>query len=176
MKWYVMNVFSSKENSIKEEIEKVLKSKNYDQYVKQILVPKEKYFQVRKGKKIKAERNFFPGYVFIECDMNGELMQTISNVKGVLTFLKSSNGNPIPMSKKEVDEMLKKTDDSITDDITIDKLYAIGQKVTVIDGPFASFRGKIIEINKTKKTLKVEVTIFSRKTPIDLNVEQIVVE
>ena len=108
--------------------------------------------------------------------MNGELMQTISNVKGVLTFLKSSNGNPIPMSKKEVDEMLKKTDDSITDDITIDKLYAIGQKVTVIDGPFASFRGKIIEINKTKKTLKVEVTIFSRKTPIDLNVEQIVVE
>jgi len=162
---------------VKEDIEKVIETDNHTKFVKQVLVPKEKYFQIRNSKKIKAERNFFPGYVFIECDMNGELIRSIQNVKGVISFLKGSDG-PIPMSDREVKNMLSKVEDTknITDDVSIDKIYKIGQSVTVIDGPFASFNGNIININNVKKTVRVEVSIFSRKTPVDLNVEQITVD
>jgi len=176
MKWYVINVFNSKETKVKEDIDKVIEIDNHSKFVKQVLVPKEKYFQIRKSKKIKAERNYFPGYVFIECDMNGELQRSIQSVKGVISFLKGANG-PVYMSEREVKNMLSKVEEiQITDEIEIDKMYKIGQSVTVIDGPFASFHGDITEINNSKKTIRVEVSIFSRKTPVDLRVDQITID
>ena len=177
MKWYVINCVNTKEMKIKETIEKEIEIAGYSNKVNQILVPREKYFQVRQGKKIKAERNFYPGYIFIECDLNGELMRTIQAVKGVSGFLKGANG-PLPMNNRDVENMLKKAGeiDMVTDDISVSDMYEIGQSVTVIDGPFASFHGYIKEINNSKKTVQVEVSIFSRKTPVDLSIEQIVAD
>jgi len=177
MKWYVINCVNTKESKIKEEIEKTLELDGHDKKVSQVLVPKEKYFQVRQGKKIKAERNFYPGYIFIECDLNGEVMRSIQSVKGVSGFLKS-NGNAISMPKRDVENMLSKAGeiDKVTDEIDINQMYSIGQNVTVIDGPFASFHGAIKEINNSKKTVQVEVSIFSRKTPVDLSIEQITID
>jgi len=177
MKWYVINCVNTKEIKIKEAIEKVIETDGHDKKVNQVLVPRENYFQVRQGKKIKAERNFYPGYIFIECDMNGELMRSIQAIKGVSGFLKGVNG-PIPMNSRDVDNMLKKAGekDIVTDDIQVSDMYKIGQEVTVIDGPFASFHGAIKEINNSKKTVQVEVSIFSRKTPVDLSIEQITID
>jgi len=177
MKWYVINCVNTKEMKIKEAIEKELEIDGHDKKVNQILVPREKYFQVRQGKKIKAERNFYPGYIFIECELNGELMRTIQGIKGVSGFLKGATG-PIAMNKRDVDNMLKKAGekDLVTDDVNISDMYKVGQSVTVIDGPFASFHGFIKEINNSKKTVQVEVSIFSRKTPVDLSIEQITID
>ena len=99
-KWYIINVFNSKESKIKESIEKVIEVNNYTKFVEQVLVPKEKYFQIRKGKKIKAERNYFPGYVMIECDMNGELLREINRVDGVISFLKGADGQSLCLIEK----------------------------------------------------------------------------
>ena len=177
MKWYVINCVNTKEVKVKEAIEKVIEMDKHEKSVAQVLVPREKYFQVRQGKKIKAERNFYPGYVFIECDINGELMRSIQSVKGVSGFLKN-NGIALSMPKRDVENMLKKAGekDLITDEVNLTDMYKIGQSVTVIDGPFSTFQGSIIELNNSKKLVKVEVSIFSRKTPVDLNIEQISID
>ena len=177
MKWYVINCVNTKEVKIRESIEKTIEMDGHKKSVSQVLVPREKYFQVRQGKKIKAERNFYPGYIFIECDINGELMRSIQSVKGVSGFLKN-NGIALSMPKRDVENMLKKAGekDLVTDEINLSDMYKIGQSVTVIDGPFSSFHGNIIEINNSKKSVKVEVSIFSRKTPVDLNIDQITID
>ena len=174
MKWYVINCVNTKEVKIKESIEKVIEMDKHSKVVEQVLVPREKYFQVRMGKKIKAERNFYPGYIFIECELNGELMRSIQTVKGVSGFLKN-NGIAIPMPKRDVENMLSKAGeiDKVTDEVDITQMYSIGQSVSIIDGPFATFSGSIKSVNNSKKTVQVDVSIFSRLTEVDLGIEQI---
>jgi len=177
MNWYVINCVNTKEVKLKEEIEKIIDLDNHTHKVNQILVPRENYFQIRQGKKIKAERNFYPGYIFIECDFDGELMASIQSIKGISGFLKN-NGIAMPMPKHDIKNMLAKAGekDKITDEIDISKMYSIGQTVTVIDGPFTTFMGKITNVNSNRKTVQVEVNIFSRKTPVDLSIDQITID
>jgi transcriptional antiterminator NusG len=156
MKWYVMNVFNGKEKSVKENIERELENIKMTKYVNQLLIPKEKYFQVRNGKKIKAERSYMPGYMLIECEMNGELLGVIKNVKGVISFL--GNGkNPIPMTDKEINRILKKVDDLETKDTVYDHNLVIGQSVQIVDGPFSSMVGTITDIIEEKNKVMVDV-------------------
>jgi len=176
MNWYIINVFNGKETSILENIEKKIEIDGHSNKVNRVIVPKEKYFQVRNQKKIKSEKPYFPGYIFIECDIDGELIKSIQNVDGVIGFLKTKKG-PLPMSKREVKNLLSKIESvEITDNVSLDKVYLIGQNVKIIDGPFASFIGDIIDINDKKKEIIVDVVIFSRKTPVTLKPEQIVIE
>jgi len=177
MKWYVINCVNTKEMKIKEEIEKKIELDNHSKKVGQVLVPREKYVMIRNNKKVQSEKNYYPGYIFIECDLNGELMRSIQTIKGVSGFLKGSNG-PIAMTERDVRNMLKRAGekDEVTDETTISDMYSIGQAVTVIDGPFSSFNGKIVEVLASKNLLKVEVSIFSRKTPVELSAEQITVD
>jgi len=173
MKWYIINVINTKETQLVKTIMNEISIYNIDKHVSQVLVPKEKYFQVRQGKKIKAEKVYFPGYVFINCDINGELIRVIENVNGVKSFMKSANG-PIAMHKREVKNLLNKVEEeTITDNVSISKIYQVGQAVNVIDGPFSSFVGNIVSVNETKKELKVEINIFSRVTPVTLHIDQI---
>jgi len=174
MKWYIINVFNGKETSIAAAIEKNLKLEGHMINVNQVIVPKEKYFQIRNQKKIKSEKPYFPGYIFIECNINGELIKSIKNNIGVIGFLTGENG-PIPMNKKEVKNLLSKIKTvDITDNITLDKLFLIGQEVKIIDGPFASFIGDVSEINNKRQEIIVNVNIFSRITPVTLKPEQII--
>jgi transcriptional antiterminator NusG len=176
MKWYIISVLNSKETQIKEKIEDNLIAENQMKHVSQILAPKEKYFQIRQGKKIKAERNYFPGYIFIECVMNGELIRSVEKVSGVKSFLKGNNG-PIPMSNREVKNLLAKVEKvSITDNVSISQIYKIGAGIKVLDGPFASFIGNITEVNDDKKSIKVNIMVFNRPTPIELDISQVVLE
>jgi len=167
--WYVMNVINGRERKTKEAIELALELKNLTQYVNQIVIPKEKYYQVRKGKKVKAERSYYPGYMMIECELNGELIRTVKNTDGVISILTTA------MKEQEVNHMLKKVDElQASDDISFDKTFAYGQKVEIIDGPFTTMNGTISKILEDKKRVVVDVNIFNRKTPVELNFEQVI--
>lgn len=173
MKWYVMNVFSNKEKSIKEKIEKEIEIRNLTKYVNRILIPKEKQFQIKNGKKVKQEKNYFPGYLMIECDMNGELLRRIKNITGVVSFL--GENTPLPMRDSEVAEMLRKYDE-LQDDSNDKEFVIVGQKIKIIDGPFSSMVATVTDVTNDKRKLKVDVNIFGRVNPLDLTFDQITFE
>lgn len=174
MKWYVMNVFNGKEKSVKENILKQLELNGMIKLVNQVLIPREKTWEIKKGKKVKSEKNYLPGYIIIECEMNGELMKYIKNVKGVISFLTNSDGKAIPMKDSEVNSILGKVEElEQNNEIRIDNDFIEGQYVTIIDGPFQSMNGSITKINNEKGRAIVDVSIFNRKTPVDLSFEQI---
>ena len=141
-------------------------------YISQILIPTEKFYQVRNGKKVSKERNYLPGYVLIEAILVGEVQHTIKNVPGVLGFLGSKN-EPIPLRQSEVNRILGKVDELSEQGTELNIPYIVGETVTVIDGPFNSFSGVIEEINEEKRKLKVMVKIFGRKTPLELGFMQV---
>jgi transcription termination/antitermination protein NusG len=171
-KWYVVKAISGKEKKVKELIESEINYRNLQDYISQVLIPTEKVYQVRKGKKVSKERNFFPGYVLIEAVLVGEIAHIIKNVTGVLGFL-GSKGEPIPMRQSEVNRILGKVDELSEKGEEISEPFIIGESVRVIDGPFNSFSGIIEEVNEEKKKLKVMVKIFGRKTPLELAFVQV---
>ncbi len=171
-KWYVVKAVSGKEKKVKELFESEINHQNLQDYVSQVLIPTEKVYQVRKGKKISKERNFFPGYVLIEALLVGEVAHIIKNVTGVLGFL-GSKGEPIPMRTAEVNRILGKVDELSEKGEEISEPFIVGESVRVIDGPFNSFTGVIEEVNEEKKKLKVMVKIFGRKTPLELSFMQV---
>jgi len=171
-KWYVLRAISGKEKKVKEYIESEVNRLGFKDYVSQVLIPTEKVYQVRKGKKVSKERNYFPGYVLIEAVLVGEVPHMIKNVPGVLGFL-GSKGEPIPLRPAEVNRILGKVDELSEQGEEVNVPFIVGETVTVIDGPFNSFSGVIEEINEEKKKLKVMVKIFGRKTPLELSFMQV---
>jgi len=174
MKWYVVRAISGKENSVKEMIEMEMKRHNFDQLFSQVLIPKEKIYQIRSGKKISKERNFFPGYVLIEATLDGEIPHIIKNIPNVLGFLGAEKGGvAVPLRKNEVNRILGKVDELAVSDEELNVPFIVGETVKVIDGPFNSFNAVIEELYEDKKRLKVSVKIFGRKTPVELSYMQV---
>jgi transcriptional antiterminator NusG len=171
-KWYVVRAVSGKEKKVKEYLESEINRLGLQDFVSQVLIPTEKVYQVRKGKKISKERNYFPGYVLIEAALVGELTHIIRNIPNVLGFLGTGN-EPSPMRASEVKRILGKVDELAEQGEGINVPFIVGETVKVIDGPFNSFTGVIEEINEEKKKLKVMVKIFGRKTPLELTFMQV---
>ncbi|HAG17399.1 MAG TPA: transcription termination/antitermination factor NusG [Bacteroidales bacterium] len=175
-KWYVVRAVSGKEKKVKEYLESEIRRLNIQSNVSQVLIPTEKVYQVRGGKKIVKERNFFPGYVLIEVsDLEGEIQHMIKNVPNVIGFL-GSKGEPEPIRPSEVKRILGKVDELGEQGEEFSVPFIVGETVTVIDGPFNSFAGVIEEINQEKRKLKVMVKIFGRKTPLELGFMQVAKE
>lgn len=173
-KWYVVRAISGKEKKVKEHIEAEIKASGLQDYVDQILIPTEKVFQIRNGKKVSKERNFFPGYVLVEASLVGEVPHVIRNVNNVIGFLGAEKrGEPLPMRQSEVNRILGKVDELAESDEAINIPYIVGEPVKVVDGPFNGFNGVIEEVNEEKKKLKVMVKIFGRKTPLELGYMQV---
>jgi transcriptional antiterminator NusG len=171
-KWYVIRAISGKEKKVKEYLESEISRLKLEDYISQILIPTEKVYQVRKGKKISKERNYFPGYVLIEAALTGEIPHIIRNIPNVIGFLGNA-GEPSPMRPSEVNRILGKVDELAEQGEGVNVPFIVGETVKVIDGPFNSFTGVIEEINEEKKKLKVMVKIFGRKTPLELNFMQV---
>jgi transcription termination/antitermination protein NusG len=171
-KWYVVRAISGNEKKVKLYLESEISRLRMQEYISQILIPTEKFYQVRNGKKVSKERNYFPGYVLIEAILVGEVQHVIKNVPGVLGFLGSKN-EPIPLRQSEVNRILGKVDELSEQGAELNIPFIVGESVTVIDGPFNSFSGVIEEINQEKKKLKVMVKIFGRKTPLELGFMQV---
>ena len=174
-KWYVVRAISGKEKKVKEQIESEISHLKMEEYVSQVLIPTEKVYQIRNGKKISKERSFFPGYVLVECALVGEVPHILRNIPNVLGFLGTA-GVPNPLRITEVNRILGKVDELAESDEEINIPYIVGETVKVIDGPFNSFSGIIEEVNEEKKKLKVSVKIFGRKTPVELSFMQVVKE
>ncbi len=176
-KWYVLRAMSGQEKKVKEQIESEAAHQNLQEYVSQVLIPTEKIYQIRNGKKISKERNFFPGYVLVEAALIGEVPHFLRNMPGVLGFLtEGRNGDPTPLRVSEVNRILGKVDELADGGEEIDVPFVVGESVEVVDGPFNTFSGIIEEVNEEKKKLKVSVKIFGRKTPVELSFMQVVKE
>jgi transcriptional antiterminator NusG len=173
LKWYVVRAVSGKEKKVKQYIDSEISRLGFSHLVPQVLIPMEKYYQMKDGKKIAKERNFYPGYVLIEATLDGELEHIIKNVNSVIGFLGDKGGNPVPMRQAEVNRILGKVDEMSQQGETMNVAYYVGENVKVMDGPFNGFTGVIEEVNEEKKKLKVMVKIFGRKTPLELNYMQV---
>jgi len=173
LKWYVVRAISGKEKKVKQYIEAEINRMGITHLVPQVLIPMEKYYQMKDGKKIAKERNYYPGYVLIEANLNAELELTIKNVTSVIGFLGDKGGNAVPLRPAEVNRILGKVDEMAEQTEMINVPYYVGENVKVMDGPFNGFTGVIEEINEEKKKLKVMVKIFGRRTPLELNYMQV---
>ena len=173
-KWYVIRAISGKEKKVKELLELEIDRHKLNDYVEQVLIPTQKIYQIRNGKKVSKEKNYFPGYVFIHAALIGEVEHVIKSMTNVIGFLGATKGgDPLPMRQAEVNRILGKVDELSVSDEEMDIPYEVGESVKVIDGPFNNFNGIIEDINEEKKKLTVMVKIFGRKTPLELNYMQV---
>lgn len=173
-KWYVLRVISGKERKLKEYIDMEITRSGWSDTITQVLVPTEKVYKIKNGKRVIQERNFYPGYIMIEAipaGLSGEMISTIRNMTGVIHFL--GKETPIPLRKSEVNRILGKVDEMEEEGTSMNEPFIIGETVKIIDGPFNEFLGNIEEIHEEKKKLKVNVKIFGRKTPVELNFMQV---
>lgn len=173
-KWYSLRVISGKERKIKERIEKEIEINKWEEVITQVLVPTEKVYKIRNGKKVISERNILPGYILIEAiqeRFSGEMIQSIANITNVIHFLGKTN--PTPMKESEANRLLGKVDESQEAGESMIEPFIVGETVKIIDGPFSEFVGDIQEVNEEKKKLKVIVKIFGRGTEVELNFMQV---
>ena len=172
-KFYVLRAISGKENKVKEYLEAELKNTNLGEYVSQVLIPTEKVFTIRSGKKQVKERAYLPGYVLVEANLVGEVSHILRNMPNVIGFLGGTD-NPVPLRQSEVNRILGSVDElqeQQTEEPSIE--FIIGETVKVAVGPFSGFSGVIEDINAEKRKLKVMVKIFGRKTPLELGYMQV---
>ena len=172
-KWYVIRAVNGKEKKAKEQLEFEIKSKGFADKVKQLVIPIEKVYHVRNGKKVFVERNHYPGYILIETEPNiiGELSGLHKIINFVIGFL--GGNNPQPLKPEEVSRMLGKIDELTSIGEQLLNSFDIGENITVIDGPFNGFNGSIKEVLKDKNRLKIDIKIFGRSTPIELDFSQV---
>lgn len=172
MKWYVIHTYSSFENKVKTAIEKGLEGTELANTVGRILVPVRKSFIIRDGKKIERERKVFTSYVILEAEMSPELKTYVLNMAGVTSFLGMSKDHkePIPLTQDEVDRLLGIADPE-RDFKTFS--YMPGDMVKVIAGPFSDFEGVVQKTAEDGNKLVIDVTVFGRRTPVELNGNQV---
>ncbi|MBO6118142.1 MAG: transcription termination/antitermination factor NusG [Bacteroidales bacterium] len=172
-KWYVVKAIAGKEKKAKEYIENEINRLGFNDLVPNVLIPVEKVYSVRNGKRTSKERTLFPGYIFVEAKLEGEIAHIIKNIPNVLDFLTEKDGTPIPMLESEVKRILKTVDSNVDTTEMSEESFIVGETVKIIDGPFKNFDGVIEEVNNDKQKLKVIVKIFGRKTPVELSNYQV---
>lgn len=171
-KWYVLRAVSGKENKVREYLESEINKSDLGKYISQVLIPTEKTFTVRNGKKVMKERAYLPGYVLIEAELTGEVIHELKNINYVAGFLPNTS-KPQPLRESEVKRILGTMDQLEEAGEEIDMQYFVGENVKVINGPFSSFTGVIEEVNEDRKKLKVMVKIFGRKQLLELGYMQV---
>jgi transcriptional antiterminator NusG len=171
-KFYVLRAISGKENKVREYLEVQMKNTDLGNYVSQVLIPTEKTFTMRNGKKVMKERAYLPGYVLVEANLVGEVAHRLRQIPNVIGFLGGTE-RPVPLRPAEVARVLGTVDELQEQPEEMDIQYYVGETVKVTYGPFNGFSGIIEEVNAEKKKLKVIVKIFGRKTPLELNYVQV---
>ena len=173
-KWYSLRVIAGKERKIKERIDSEIDRNQWRSIVTQVLVPTEKVYKIRGGKKVVSDRNILPGYILIEAvdgKLVGDVVQVIANIPNVIHFL--GREVPTPMRDAEANRLLGKVDESLGASEALIEPFIVGETIKITDGPFSEFVGDIQEINEEKKKLKVIVKIFGRGTEVELNFMQV---
>lgn len=174
-KWYVLRAISGKEAKVKEVLDAAVRNTPLGKYVSQVLIPTEKVYTTRNGKKVLKDRTLYSGYVFIEAELTGEVEYELRNTTNVIDFLRgrAKGSKPEALHESEVKRMLGAADDLQEPATEEEDLYYVGEAVKVNYGPFSGFSGVIKEVNSDKKKLKVEVKIFGRPADLELETSQV---
>ena len=172
-KWYIVHAYSNFEKKVAEAITDQAKQQGLDDQFSEILVPTEDVIEVRRGRKINAERKFFPGYVLVKMEMTDHSYHLIKNTPKVTGFLGAQGGSkPTPVPEREVARIIGAIEEGVErPKPTIS--FDIGETVKVTDGPFASFNGAVEDVDEDRQRLKVTVSIFGRATPVELEYSQV---
>lgn len=178
LKWYVVRAVSGQEKKVKSYLETEITRMGLEDFIPQVLIPSEKVYEMRNGKKRVRERNFFPGYILISADINhGEVQHTITAIPGVIGFLGANDGGPskvpVALRQNEVNRILGKVDEVEEQEEQLDTPFIVGENIKVMDGPFSGFTGSVEEVFEERKKLNVMVKIFGRNTPVELNYIQV---
>ena len=171
MRWYIVHAYSNFENKVADSIREQAKQRGLSDLFDEIMVPKEKVTEARRGRKVETERKFFPGYVLVRMDLTDDIYHLIKNTPKVTGFL-GSDKKPMPISDAEAERILQQVQEGIErpkPSVT----FEVGEQVRVSDGPFASFNGSVEEVDEARSRVKVAVSIFGRATPVELEFGQV---
>lgn len=173
-KWYVLRTFSGHEDKVRRYLEQELERLELEDQVEEIMIPTETVFEMKGGEKRTKEKKFFPGYILLRADLTDELQHMVSDLPSVIGFLTSGTGDdPTPLRPEEVRRIVGKVDEAEAMGEKPEIPFKVGDPVTVTDGPFDSFSGFVEEVYPEKMKVKVMVSIFGRKTPVELDYLQV---
>src|SRR3979411_3004344 len=170
-KWYIVHAYSNFEKKVAESIREQAKTQGLDENFSDILVPTEDVVEIRRGRKVNAERKFSPGYVLVKMELTDEAYHLIKNTPKVTGFLGADN-KPMPISEAEAQRIINQVQEGI-ERPKPSISFEVGEQVLVSDGPFASFNGTVEEVDDARSRLKVAVSIFGRPTPVELEFGQV---
>ena len=171
MNWYIVQAYSGFEKKVVESIKDIIIKNKLETHLGEMLVPTQEVTEVKKGKRTKKQKKYFPGYVLVRLDMTKEIFHLIKSLQKVSGFL-GTEDKPAPITDAEIERILGQVSESANNPKS-GISFEIGEKVKVCDGPFASFNGLVEEIDEEKSRLKVSVSIFGRATPVDLEYNQV---
>ena len=173
-RWYAVRTYSGHENKVKSHLENEVKLQKMEEKITNVLVPSEKIFEIKEGKKKSKTKTFFPGYILIEAVLDKATKHIIQSTPSVISFV-GPRGEPTPLHNEEVKRLIGRMEER--KDVEVMAVpFHVGEPVKVIDGPFNNFTGIVQDVNEEKLKLRVMVSIFGRKTPIELDFNQVEIE
>jgi transcriptional antiterminator NusG len=175
MRWYVVKAVSGRETSIRELIHAQLKARKVDQLVGEMLIPVERITEVKRGKKVSTERKLYPGYIYVQMELNMSVLDTIKDVDGVTGFLGADPRHPDPLTTAEAEQIIKIATAQSPEEqrqALVQIPFQLDDLVKVKEGTFAGMEGVVAEINPQKGEVRVMITVFGRQTPVWLEVWQ----
>ncbi len=173
-RWYVVRTYSGHEAKVKAYLESEVARLGMQEKISSVMIPAEKVFEIKDGKKKSKVKNFFPGYVLVEATLDKESVHVILEAPSVMGFVPDKN-NPAPLQPDEVRRLIGKMEQKEETEI-VDIPFRAGDPVKVVDGPFNNFNGFVQEVSPEKLKVKVMVSIFGRKTPVELDFSQVELE
>ncbi|PCH65726.1 MAG: transcription termination/antitermination protein NusG [Gammaproteobacteria bacterium] len=171
-RWYVIQAYSGYEAQVKRSLEERIERFGMEDKFDEILVPTEEVVEMRDGQPRKSERKFFPGYVLVNMEMDDDTWHVVNDIPRVLRFIGGTGDRPAPISEAEANQILQRVQDGV-DSPRPKVLFEPGEVVRVTDGPFNDFTGVVEDVNYEKSRLRVEVVIFGRSTPVELEFSQV---
>ncbi len=176
MRWYVLKAVSGRENSVRDLILVNLKTKKLSEKIGQLLIPAERITEVKRGKKVSTERKLYPGYIYVEMDIDMDVLETINAIDGVTGFLGADPRNPDSLTTDEAERIVRIATAQSPDEQRRELVqipFKVDDRVKVKEGTFAGMEGVVAEINAAKGELRVTITVFGRQTPVWLEVWQV---